>query len=88
VSFDSEVRIGTCRKIKRTSESGHHLSGRTSPIYSARLQCSGAGAQAQKKTIANLIVRQDGDAQISAGPTFDDLVAYRRCPADGHGAKQ
>ena len=60
------------------------IPGRNGPIYSARMRCSSSGAQA--KTIANLIIRPEDGGQISAGPTFENLVAYRRCPADG--AKQ
>jgi hypothetical protein len=62
------------------------IPGRGGAIYSARMRCSGAGGQTQAKTIANLIIRPEEGGQISAGPTFESLVAYRRCPADG--AKQ
>ncbi len=48
------------------------------PVYSARMRCSGAEPQA--KTIANLIIRPGKDGQISLGPTFDKVVAHRRCP--------
>lgn len=61
--------------------------GRDRPIYSARMRCSDKGSQAQAKTIANLIIRPDDSDQISAGATFESLVAYRRC-SDGQGAKQ
>jgi hypothetical protein len=62
------------------------IPGRGGAIYSARMRCSGAGGQTQAKTIANLIIRPEDGGQMSAGPTFESLVAYRRCPADG--AKQ
>jgi hypothetical protein len=62
------------------------IPGRGGAIYSARMRCSGSSAGAQAKTIANLIIRPEDGGQISAGPTFESLVAYRRCPADG--AKQ
>ena len=58
--------------------------GRDSPIYSARMLCSGSGAQAQR----NLIIRPEGAGQISVGPTFEGLVAHRRCPASVPPAKQ
>jgi len=64
------------------------IPGRTSPIYSARLQCSSSDSQAQKKTIVNLIIRQDGEGQISAGSTFDSMVAYHSCSVGGQGAKK
>ena len=47
--------------------------------YSARMHCSGAGAQAG--TVAYLIIRPGADGQISLGPTFESLAAHRRCPA-------
>jgi len=58
------------------------------PIYSARMRCSDKGGQAQARTVANLIIRPDDSNQISAGATFESLVAYRRCPGAGQGAKQ
>jgi hypothetical protein len=48
------------------------------PVYSARMRCSGSEPQA--KTIANLIIRPGKDGQISLGPTFESVVAHRRCP--------
>jgi hypothetical protein len=53
--------------------------GRGGAIYSARMHCS--GSQPEAKTIANLIIRPGNDGQISLGPTFESLVAHRRCPA-------
>lgn len=57
------------------------------PIYSARMRCSDKGSQAQAKAFANLIIRPDDSNQISAGATFENLVAYRRCSGNGQGAK-
>jgi len=57
--------------------------GRDAPIYSARMLCSSSGAQAQK----NLIIRPEGSGQMSVGPTFEGLVAHRRCPASVPPAK-
>jgi hypothetical protein len=54
------------------------------PVYSARMRCS--GSEPQIKTIANLIIRPGKDGQISLGPTFDSVVAHRRCP-EGEPAK-
>jgi len=56
--------------------------------FSARMQCSNPQGQAQKKTIANLIMRPDGADRISLGPGFDSLKAYQRCPASEPAAKQ
>ena len=66
---------GTC-EIAYVTE----IPGRNGPIYSARMRCSGSGKQAPAK-IANLIIRsEEAGQQISAGPAFESLVAYRRCP--------
>jgi len=64
------------------------IPGRASPIYSARLQCPGSGGQPQKQAFANLIIRPEGSGQISAGPTFESLVAHHRCAASAPAAKQ
>ena len=64
------------------------IPGRPDPIYSARMRCSGSGAQAKIKKTANLIIRGQGAGQISAGPTFENLVAHRRCDADTPAPKQ
>jgi hypothetical protein len=56
--------------------------------FSARMQCSNPQGQAQKKTIANLIMRPDGADRISVGPGFESLKAYQRCSAGEPGTKQ
>jgi len=53
--------------------------------YSARLLCPGKGAKA-KKSVVNLIFRSDGDG-ISAGATFEELKAHRRCSASAPAKK-
>ena len=63
------------------------IPGRAGPIYSARMTCSGSGAQPKIKKTANLIIRRDG-AGISAGPTFENLVTHRRCDAETSAPKQ
>jgi hypothetical protein len=55
--------------------------------YSVRLQCSNQGAQAQKKTVVNLIIR-DGATQLAAGPDFNSLRSYHRCSPTQPSAKQ
>jgi hypothetical protein len=47
-------------------------------LFSARLLCPTPGA-ATKKTIVNLMFRSDGTDQVSFGPGFTSLKAYRRC---------
>ena len=56
--------------------------GRGGAIYSARMRCSGSSGEAEKKTIANLIIRSGKDGEISAGPTFEALATYHRCSAN------
>ena len=55
--------------------------------YSIRLLCPAAGAQA-KKNVVNVIFRADGAGGISAGPTFESLVAHQRCPTVTPAAKK
>jgi hypothetical protein len=55
-------------------------------IFSARLLCPRQGAPA-KKTVVNLMFRSDGTDQVSFGPAFASLKAYRRC-AGSPSAKQ
>ena len=56
--------------------------------FSARMQCSNLQGQAQKRTIANLIMRPDGADRISLGPTFESLKAYQRCSQSAPAGKQ
>lgn len=64
------------------------IPGRGGAIYSARMSCAGSGAQAQKQTIANLIIRADNAEQISVGPSFENLAAHHRCAAAAPSGKQ
>ena len=70
-----------------TVDSVSETPGEHSPTYSARLQCLAKAKAAQKKSVTNLIIRPDGVDQISVGPGFDRLIAYRRCGASGPDAK-
>jgi hypothetical protein len=54
--------------------------GRDGPIYSARLRCSKPATPDDKQELDRLIVPRD-DGQFSAGPGFNDLKNYQRCPA-------
>jgi len=74
---------GTCAIVYVTE-----IPGRGGAIYSARMSCTGSGAQAQKKAIANLIIRADNAEQISTGPSFESLVARHRCAATAPAGKQ
>jgi hypothetical protein len=56
--------------------------------FSARMQCSNPPGQAQKKTMANLIMRPDGADRISLGPGFDSLKTYQRCSQGAPAGKQ
>jgi len=49
------------------------------PIFSAHLQC--ATEKTKNKTVSNVIIRPDGDDQISIGSDFASLKSYQRCPA-------
>ena len=64
------------------------IPGRGGAIYSARMQCAGSGAAAQKKTTANMIIRSDDAGQISVGPTFESLKAHHRCSTAAPAPKQ
>jgi hypothetical protein len=55
--------------------------GRSGPIYSARLRCSAAATPDQKTELDRLIIPQE-NGQVSAGPGFDALKTYQRCPAN------
>jgi hypothetical protein len=56
-------------------------------IFSARLLCPSPGAAA-KKTVVNLMFRSDGTDQVSFGPAFASLKAYRRCAVRSPSPKQ
>jgi hypothetical protein len=64
------------------------IPGRGGAIYSARMSCAGSGAQAQKRSIANLIMRADSAEQISVGPSFENLTVHHRCAAAAPSGKQ
>jgi hypothetical protein len=55
--------------------------GRSGPIYSAHMRCTMAAAPDQKTELNRLIIPQE-DGQVSAGPDFNDLKSYQRCPAN------
>src|SRR5262249_27524122 len=49
-------------------------------LFSVRLLCPSPSGQA-KKTVVNLLFRSDGADQVSFGPSYAGLKAYRRCAA-------
>ena len=49
------------------------------PIFAAHLQC--ATEKTKSKTVSNVIIRPDGDNQISIGSDFASMKSYQRCPA-------
>jgi hypothetical protein len=53
----------------------YETAGPRGPIYSARMQCSGAG----RKSLRNLIIVPAGTDQLSLGSDFDNLKLYQRC---------
>jgi len=55
--------------------------GRSGPIYSAHLRCTMAATPDQKTELNRIIIPHES-GQLSAGPDFDDLKTYARCPAN------
>jgi hypothetical protein len=55
--------------------------GRSGPIYSAHLRCTMAATPDQKTELNRLIIPEE-NGQVSAGPDFNDLKTYARCPAN------
>src|SRR5262249_17970128 len=56
-------------------------------LFSVRLLCPSPAGQA-KKPVVNLLFRSDGADQVSFGPSYAGLKAYRRCAAVVPAAKQ
>jgi hypothetical protein len=53
--------------------------GADGPIYSAHMRCSSSHASEQTTEVNRIIVPNDR-GELSAGPGFNDLTSYRRCP--------
>jgi len=86
-----------CRDSKATiavSSQGYHsaqetcavqwvteTAGRSGPIYSAQLRCSAPATPDQKTELNRIIIPQE-NGKLSAGPDFDTLKTYDRCPAN------
>ena len=62
----------------------YETAGPRGPIYSARIQCSGAG----RKSLRNLIIVPAGTDQLSLGSDFDNLKSYQRCQSSKPTATQ
>ena len=55
--------------------------GAGGPIYSAHMRCSSLAAPEQITEVNRLIVPSDR-GELSAGPDFNELKSYRRCPSN------
>jgi hypothetical protein len=55
--------------------------GRSGPIYSAHIRCSALATPNDKTELNRIIIPQE-NGRISAGPDFDTLKTYDRCPAN------
>jgi hypothetical protein len=60
-----------------TVEAVSETPGRGGTIYSARLACSDPNGP--RKSVMNIIMKQDRTDQISIGSDFKTLKPYRRC---------
>jgi hypothetical protein len=65
----------------------YETAGPHGPIYSARMQCSGA-AGGRRKSVRNLIIVPSGTGQLSLGSDFDNLKSYQRCQSSRSTATQ
>ena len=59
--------------------------GANGPIYSAHMRCTSLTAPDEKTELNRIILPKEG-GQLSAGPDFQDLTHYQRCPANSQGA--
>jgi hypothetical protein len=55
--------------------------GGSGPIYSAHMRCTSLTAPDEKTELNRIILPKEG-GQLSAGPDFQDLTHYQRCPAN------
>ncbi len=55
--------------------------GANGPIYSAHMRCTSLTAPDEKTELNCIILPKEG-GQLSAGPDFQDLTHYQRCPAN------
>lgn len=55
--------------------------GANGPIYSAHMRCTSPTAPDEKTELNRIILPKEG-GQLSAGPDFQDLTHYQRCPAN------
>ena len=55
--------------------------GANGPIYSAHMRCTSLTAPDEKTELNRIILPKEG-GQLSAGPDFQDLTHYQRCPAN------
>ena len=55
--------------------------GANGPIYSAHMRWTSLTAPDEKTELNRIILPKEG-GQLSAGPDFQDLTHYQRCPAN------
>jgi hypothetical protein len=55
--------------------------GSSGPIYSAHMRCSNLTAPNEKTELNRIILPKEA-GQLSAGPDFQNLTHYQRCPAN------
>jgi hypothetical protein len=55
--------------------------GANGPIYSAHMRCTSLTAPDEKTELNRIILPKEG-GQLFAGPDFQDLTNYQRCPAN------
>jgi hypothetical protein len=55
--------------------------GGSGPIYSAHMRCTSLTAPDEKTELNRIILPKEG-GQLSAGPDFQNLTHYQRCPAN------
>ena len=55
--------------------------GGSGPIYSAHMRCTSLAAPDEKTELNRIILPKEG-GQLSAGPDFQNLTHYQRCPAN------
>jgi hypothetical protein len=55
--------------------------GAAGPIYSAHMRCADSAAP-NETTEVNRIILPSDRGELSAGPDFNQLKLYRRCPAN------
>jgi len=83
---DRKATVDVSEKGYVTSEASCEIqwltetAGGSGPIYSAHMRCSNLTAP-EEKTELNRIILPKEAGELSAGPDFQNLTHYQRCPA-------